>query len=201
MHGPEFIDNLDGNTLVAALARVLTGISADGGLSEAAPKPGQLDIASAFFSPSGFASIADSLKDVERIRLIIGAEPPREALPPKRRIEESPAQFERRLLREGLHELDEGLRDERNHFPFTQVSRRTLQRLIEVLKSGRMDVRRYERAFMHAKAYIFAPRPESYGEGAGVIAGSSNLTRAGTTKNLELNLGRYDDPVVSQAQD
>jgi hypothetical protein len=201
MRGPEFIDNLDGNTLVAALARVLRGIGADGGLSEAEPKPARLDIASAFFSPSGFASIADSLKDVEQIRLIIGAEPPREALPPKRRIEETPSQFERRLLREGLNELDEGLRDERNHFPFTQGSRRTLQRLIEVLKSGRMDVRRYERAFMHAKAYIFAPRPESYGGGAGVIAGSSNLTRAGTTKNLELNLGRYDDPVVRQAQD
>jgi hypothetical protein len=80
MRGPEFIDNLDGNTLVAALARVLTGISVDGGLSEAASKPGRLDIASAFFSPSGFASIADSLKEVERIRLIIGAEPPRSPL-------------------------------------------------------------------------------------------------------------------------
>ena len=38
------------------------------------------------------------------------------------------------------------------------------------------------------------------GSAAGVIAGSSNLTRAGVTKNLELNLGRYDDPVASQAQ-
>jgi len=201
MPGPEFIDNLDGNTLVAALVRVMAGPVADGGMNEAGPKPGRLDIASAFFSPAGFAEIADSLANVERIRLMIGAEPPPEARPPQRRLDETPAQFERRVLREGLHELDDGLREERNRFPFTRGSRRALQRLIAVLKSGRMETRRYERAFMHAKAYIFAPRLDGYGGGAGVIAGSSNLTRAGVTKNLELNLGRYDDPVVRQAQD
>ncbi|WP_352998482.1 phospholipase D-like domain-containing protein [Mesorhizobium sp. M0808] len=69
-----------------------------------------------------------------------------------------------------------------------------------VLQSGCMETRRYERAFMHAKAYIFAPCAEALGGGSGVIAGSSNLTRAGATKNLELNLGRYDDPIVGQAQ-
>lgn len=97
--------------------------------------------------------------------------------------------------------LEEGLREERDRLPFSRTSRAALKRLIEVLQSGRMETRRYERAFMHAKAYIFAPKPENYGGTAGVIAGSSNLTRAGVTKNLELNLGRYDDPVVRQAQD
>ena len=33
-----------------------------------------------------------------------------------------------------------------------------------------------------------------------MIAGSSNLTGAGLNRNLELNLGRYDDPVVEQAR-
>src|SRR5260370_24979769 len=82
MPGPEFIDNLDGNTLVAALARVMAGAGVDGGMNEAGAKPGRLDIASAFFSPPGFADIADRLADVERIRLMIGAEPPPEARPP-----------------------------------------------------------------------------------------------------------------------
>ena len=55
--------------------------------------------------------------------------------------------------------------------------------------------RRYERAFLHAKAYIFD------GLAQGFIAGSSNLTRAGLTTNLELNLGRWDAPVFGQARD
>ncbi len=201
MTGPEFIDNLDGNTLAAAIARILAGGITEGGMAEAGTRPSQLDIASAFFSPAGFSEIADHLDGVEHVRLMIGAEPPLESQPPRRRLDETQAQFERRLLHDGLHQLDQGLREERDRIPFTRAGRRALKRLIAVLKSGRMETRRYERAFMHAKAYIFAPRPDIYGGGAGVIAGSSNLTRAGVTKNLELNLGRYNDPVVRQAQD
>ncbi|RWO41344.1 MAG: helicase [Mesorhizobium sp.] len=202
MSSPEFIDNLDGNTLAAAIHRVLKeGIQATGlGSAEQPRPPGRLDMATAFFSPAGFASIASALDGIERVRLMIGAEPPPEARPPKRPLEENEAQFHRRLLREKLGELDEGLREERNRFPFTRSGRQALKSLIGVLQSGCMETRRYERAFMHAKAYIFAPCAESVGGGAGVIAGSSNLTRAGATKNLELNLGRYDDPVVAQAQ-
>lgn len=203
MPGPKFIDNLDGNTLAAAVARILQdGLPNEThGVGEASARPGHLDIASAFFSPSGFAQIADDLADVARIRLMVGAEPPKEARPPRRQPGETQQQFERRLLRQGLHDLDEGLREERDRFPFSRSGRHALRKLIDVMKSGRMETRRYERAFMHAKAYIFAPRPEVFGGGAGVIAGSSNLTRAGVTKNLELNLGSYDDPIVRQAQD
>ena len=200
MAGPEFIDNLDGNTLAAAVAKVMRDGISQGGSDERVDPPGRLDIASAFFSPAGFAQIADELGDVERIRLMIGAEPPSEARPPRRSLDEAPAQFERRLLHAGLNDLDDGLRTERDHFPFTRAGRGALAKLVAILKSGRMETRRYERAFMHAKAYIFAPRVEASGAGAGVIVGSSNLTRAGVTKNLELNLARWEDPVVGQAQ-
>ena len=200
MSSPEFIDNLDGNTLAAAVARVMRDGIGQGGLGETVDPPGRVDIASAFFSPAGFAQIADELSEVERIRLMVGAEPPSEAKPPRRRIDETPAQFERRLLHAGLGDLDDGLRAERDRFPFTRSGRAALAKLIAILNSGRMETRRYERAFMHAKAYIFAPRIEAFGGGAGVIAGSSNLTKAGVTRNLELNLARWDDPVVGQAQ-
>ena len=40
----------------------------------------------------------------------------------------------------------------------------------------------------------------SYGRPEGVIAGSSNLTGAGLARNLELNLARYDRPVVDEAE-
>ncbi len=202
MSNPEFIDNLDGNTLAAAIERVLKSgiVERDGALGEPSPPPGRLDIASAFFSPAGFGEIAAALNGIEKVRLMIGAEPLSEALPPRRPLEETPIQFERRLLRERLAELEAGLRRERDRFPFTRSGRSSLRSLIAVLKSGKMETRRYERAFMHAKAYIFAPRTEAYGGGAGVIAGSSNLTKSGVTTNLELNLGRFDDPIVRQAE-
>lgn len=203
MPGPRFIDNLDGNTLAHAVSHILReGIPSEAhGLGEPGAKPGRLDIASAFFSPAGFAQIAGELDEVERIRLMVGAEPPSEAKPPRREPGETQARFERRLLQHGLRDLEEGLRHERDRFPFTRAGRASLRTLIDVLNSGRMETRRYERAFMHAKAYIFAPRPDVFGGGAGIIAGSSNLTRAGVTTNLELNLGHYNDPVVEQATD
>jgi hypothetical protein len=199
MIGPEFIDNRNGNTLAAALAAILSGTGSNGGLQESAP-PGRLDIASAFFSPAGFSEIVDHLNGLEKIRLMLGAEPPLDSQPPRRRLDETQAQFERRLIREGIAHLEAGLREERDRLPFLRSSRAALRRLIDTLASGRMETRRYERAVLHAKAYIFAPADRSNYGGAGVIAGSSNLTRAGVTRNLELNLGRYDDPVVAQAQ-
>lgn len=164
-------------------------VERDGAIGEAPIPPGRLDIASAFFSPAGFTEIAGALDGIEKARLMIGAEPPSEAMPPRGPLEETPVQCERRLLRERLAELDAGLRRERDRFPFTRSGRAAPRSLIEVLKSGKMETRRYERAFKHARAYIFAPRIEAYGGGAGVIAGSSNLTRSGVSKNLELNLG------------
>ena len=203
MTNPDFIDNIDGNTLAATLADLLAnGLPGGRGLlGEAGPPPGQLDIATAFFSPAGFAAIAGALDRVERIRLMVGAEPPSQARPPVREPGVPPQRFERELLKAGLDDFDAGLRDERDRIPFTRAGRAAVRTLIEVLASGRMDVRRYEAAFMHAKAYIMAPGREHFGAGIGVIAGSSNLTRAGVTHNLELNLGRYDDEVAQQARD
>ena len=75
-----------------------------------------------------------------------------------------------------------------------------LGKLIEALKSGNMAVRRYEVGMLHAKAYILGAAHETDGGAPGVIAGSSNLTAAGLTSNLELNVGRYDTPFVARAQ-
>ena len=63
-----------------------------------------------------------------------------------------------------------------------------------------MEVRRYEKSFLHAKAYIFSPANPGNGQQAGLIAGSSNLTGAGLTRNLELNLARFDEPIAQRAQ-
>ncbi|NEJ98649.1 phospholipase D-like domain-containing protein, partial [Rhizobium ruizarguesonis] len=82
MSNPEFVDNLDGNTLAAAIERVLKdGIpTRDGTFNEVPAPPGRLDIASAFFSPAGFAQIAMALDGIEKVRLMIVAESPPEAL-------------------------------------------------------------------------------------------------------------------------
>jgi hypothetical protein len=196
---PEFIDNRDGNTLARALARVLGG--GVGGLAEDAPgRPAELAVAAAFFSPKGLADLAPHLEGLARIRLLFGVEAPRDAEIRRPNVGERPEDFESRLVREGLKESETAVRAARDRFPFTREGVSALRRLVARLRGHNIEVRRYERAFMHAKAYIFVPPEGALGGQAGVIAGSSNLTGGGLARNLELNLGRYDDPVVTQAR-
>ena len=68
---PSFIDNRDGNTLAHALGSLL-GVSPESQVGEPTEKPDQVSIATAFFSPTGFAHIADHLEEIPEVRLLLG---------------------------------------------------------------------------------------------------------------------------------
>jgi hypothetical protein len=197
---PEFIDNRDGNTLAAALARVLGGSA--GCIAEGpAALPSELAVAAAFFSPKGLSDLSPHIEGLDRVRLLFGVEALRDMELRRPDLGEMPERFEARLVREGLRQSEVAARAARDRFPFTHNGIAALRRLVAQLRAENVMVRRYERAFLHAKAYIFAVPDGLFGGQAGVIAGSSNLTSGGLARNLELNLGRYDDPVVKQARD
>ena len=198
MNRPSFIDNRDGNTLARALCAVL-GVP-DHQVGESRERPDQVRIATAFFSPTGFAHIADHLVRVPEVRLLLGADLAAGALENRKRLDETPEGFERRRIETGLQSLTDGLERERDHLPFNRTNGAALAKLIAALRAGNMEVRRYEKAFLHAKAYIFTSLDVSYGKSQGIIVGSSNLTGAGLTQNLELNLGRFDGPIIHEAR-
>jgi len=66
---PEFVDNRHGNTMLAALRGHLCW------LAETYVRPVELPIASGYFNPEGFGTLADLLERLPRIRLLLGAEP------------------------------------------------------------------------------------------------------------------------------
>ena len=202
MGKPDFIDNRSGNTLAQALGDALgLGVGvAENGQGEPADPPDELRIATGFFSPTGFARIADYLQPIPAVRLMLGADLAADGPGERRRLDETEAMFERRRMRAGLHRMDAVLRQERDRLPFSRSSGAALRKLIWSLGAGNLEVRRYQKAFLHAKAYIFTPADGAHGRTEGVIAGSSNLTGAGLTRNLELNLGRYDRPIVERAR-
>ncbi len=194
-----FIDNRDGNTLANALAALL-GVADEIGKTETAGTPDQVNIATAFFSPTGFAHIADHLHSIPEVRLLLGADLSTGALEYRKRLDETRDGYKRRCVETGLRNLTEGLQRDRDRLPFNRTSGTALSKLIQSLRAGNMEVRRYEKAFLHAKAYIFSSPDEASGGPRGIIAGSSNLTGAGLTQNLELNLGRFDGPIVAKAR-
>jgi hypothetical protein len=184
---PEFVDNRQGNTMVAALRGHLCW------LAETYREPVELSIASGYFNPEGFGMLADLLERLPKVRLLLGAEPIPPPARPQRRVGETLARFDSRIIREAMHATDAGLLRDRNLLEFSPATEVAVRRLLALLESGQIEVRRYEKAFLHGKAYIFA-------DDEGVVAGSSNFTAAGLTSNLELNLGRYDPTPVRKVK-
>jgi len=181
---PDFVDNRE-LTMVDALRGHLDW------LQTTYKDPVELSIATGYFNPEGFAMLADRLEQLPRVRLLLGAEPiPPAALPERFPGDPSGEQLEGKLIQEALGKTTLGLRRDRDRLPFSQPCERALKSLLSVLQSGKIEVRRYEKGFLHGKAFIFALDE-------GFISGSSNFTAAGLKSNLELNLGRYEPtPVV-----
>lgn len=181
---PDFVDNRE-LTMVDALRGHLDW------LRTTYKDPVELSIATGYFNPEGFAMLADRLEQLPRVRLLLGAEPiPPAALPERFPGDPNGEQLEGKLIQEALGKTTLGLRRDRDRLPFSQPCERALRSLLTVLQSGKIEVRRYEKDFLHGKAFIFA-------SDEGFISGSSNFTAAGLKSNLELNLGRYEPtPVV-----
>lgn len=188
MSQPEFVDNLDGNTMERALRERLEHLL---GILQ---HPPTVSIATGYFNPEGFRRLSDVLRRSAHVRLLLGAEPLPAARFPERRLGEPRGQrFESKLAHEMLDDTEDRLRRDRDRLPFSRGARDAVAELLDFLESGRIDVRRYSLRFLHGKAFLFS-------DGQGVLAGSSNFTAAGLTSNLELNLGQYQPSVAGRVE-
>jgi hypothetical protein len=153
-------------------------------------------IASAYFNVDGWQLLSDELRNVGKVRLMLGAEPQRDTIPVVLRPGTMSA---RKAATETLHEAlrseAEQLAEERNLMPFTSEAHSAVAEMINWLRSGKVEVRRYTSEFLHGKAYM-VDYPV-----LGVIAGSSNFTFAGLHKNRELNLGQYNPSAITAVRD
>jgi hypothetical protein len=184
---PEFVDNQYGNTMAAALEARLAH------LCTSLAQPPDIDIATGYFNPEGFARIADRLCDVRHVRLMLGAEPvPPPARPERHLGDPRGARFEARLLRDAWERTEKGMLRDRDRMAFAPATDAAVQRMLEFLRSGKMEVRRYTNRFLHGKAFVFRAN--------GVLAGSSNFTAGGLSSNLELNLGQYQPHVFGAVE-
>ncbi|WP_234036987.1 helicase-related protein [Rhodococcus sp. P-2] len=153
-------------------------------------------IASAYFNVGGWQLLSDELKQVGKVRLMLGAEPQRDTNPvvlrpgttPRRRAAEA-------NLAEALNAQQNALALERNLGDFTSLARSQVEDMISWLRAGKVEVRRYTKEFLHGKAYLID------NPALGVIAGSSNFTYAGLAKNRELNLGQYNQSTIVAVRD
>ena len=145
----EIIDNSENNKLVDFLNQAL----------EEYPS-GNFDIATAFFNIRAYEMIKDNLEGLTRFRLLLGKAP------------------EIKSDRTLGDELTEIIRHEIEGFELSRDKETTVRSLIGFLGKDNVEIRIYDKEFLHGKAYIFDNL---------VVIGSSNFTSSGLTYNTELN--------------
>ena len=146
-------------------------------LDQSVGKP--LDIATAYFAISGYRLVKDGLHQLGAFRLLLGTEP------------QSGADVG---LKADPQALKARIKGDLEAEPFTEETLKLVEELIAFLRAEKVEVRLYDKGFLHAKAYLFhqdqvgphnlADRLRPFA----AIVGSSNFTGPGLATNRELNL-------------
>lgn len=146
-------------------------------LGQTAGRP--LDIATAYFSISGYRLVKDRLHHLGVFRLLLGSDP------------QTGADLG---LKPSKTALKARLQADLEAEPFTAETLNLVEDLIAYLHADKVQVRLYNKGFLHAKAYLFhqdrvgANNPADRMRPYAAIVGSSNFTGPGLVSNRELNL-------------
>ena len=163
------------------------------------PHAERASIAVGYFFVSGFAEIMDSLGRIEAsgnpdhvLRLLISPTTDRrtaeailganESYQDAKRESEADVP-EEKAVDTARNEVARTL----EYMPQTGREHAAVQKIIRLIRGGKMQVRVYTQARLHAKAYIFELDPGQLTRGVAIV-GSSNLSISGIKEHAELNL-------------
>ena len=118
------------------------------------------DIATAFFNIQAYAFIKDNIQGVKGFRLLLGR---------------APEIKNETTLGDVLLKM---IKDEVEGFELSKDKDSLVKEFIEFINKNNVEIRLYDKEFLHGKAYIFDQI---------VVVGSSNFTPSGLTHNTELN--------------
>ncbi len=163
------------------------------------------DVLVGFFRTSGFFKLYKSLEKTEKIRILVGislnryayeliqkANPPS---PPFTQHFHRSAGFSKGGMGGFLHfshseakdDFKENVISEMENAPDKPEVQKGVEKFIEWIKSGKLEISVYHHTSIHAKVYIM-----TFGEGdrdiGRIITGSSNFTESGLIENLEFNV-------------
>ena len=159
------------------------------------------DVLVGYFRTSGFFKLYPSLKDVEKIRILVGLNVDRFTVKIIDRMKQD-VQYTTFTRKEGMEILEETIENEFENATTTSEVEKGVRVFIDWLKSGKLEMRLYTESPIHAKVYIMRKNPEKVPDMFGsVITGSSNFSEAGLLNNMEFNVELKDAPDVQFALD
>lgn len=142
------------------------------------------DIATGYFEIGSLLALDGKWQQLNKIRILMGDQV---TLKTKKAFGEA--------LRRRAEVLGDSLEDEKDKNPFLHG----VDAIVEGLVSGQIECRVFRDDKFHAKAYITHAKLDVVG--AQALVGSSNFTRPGLTKNIELNIQVQSGREVAQLQE
>ncbi len=159
------------------------------------------DVLVGYFRTSGFFRLADAMKTVKHIRILVGLNVDRFTVKIIDRAKDE-IKYAAVSANEGKRAVEEEIEHEFEQAEASEAVEKGVRVFIDWLKSGKLEMRMYTAAPIHAKVYIMRKDPvkvpDTYGS---VITGSSNFSEAGLINNLEFNVELKDTPDVKFALD
>lgn len=159
------------------------------------------DVLVGYFRSSGFFRMYNSLKTVEKIRILVGLNVDRFTV---RIIDQAGNETTVSAVSaaKGREIISEEVEREFEAAAGSAEVEQGVRIFIDWLKSGKLEMRMYTEAPIHAKVYIMRKNQEKVPDTFGtVITGSSNFSEAGLVNNLEFNVELKDYADVQFALD
>ncbi|WP_353685170.1 helicase-related protein [Thermodesulfovibrio sp. 3907-1M] len=136
----------------------------------------------AYFYVSGFHLIYEALENTEKLRILVGIGMSKESYDLIKKTEQ-----ERLSHYEAKQTIEKLIEDEMAESEDSDNVESGVQKFIEWINSGKLEIRAYPSQNLHAKLYIMTFKEGDRDVGR-VITGSSNFTQSGLNDNLEFNV-------------
>lgn len=149
-----------------------------------------------YFRTSGFFKMYEALSTVEKIRILVGINADKFTV---NIIDRAKNEIKVAAVsaNEGREILGEEIEKEFEGAATSEEVEKGVRIFIDWLKSGKLEMRMYTEAPIHAKVYVMRKDPQKVPDTFGsVITGSSNFSEAGLINNLEFNVELKDAPDV-----
>lgn len=140
-----------------------------------------------YFYSSGFYAIYKSLENTEKIRILIGISTSRHTFELLEKANKPKQQTIDFSHAEAKQEIETLVQKEMEDSEDSRDVEEGVNRFIEWIECGKLEIRTYPSQNIHAKLYIMTFKEGDRDTGR-VITGSSNFTQAGLVDNLEFNI-------------
>ena len=150
------------------------------------------DVLVGYFRTSGFFKLYPAMEAIEKIRILVGLNVDKYTV-------DIIDQAEKLTIKEATEKFSNSVENEFEQSETTSDIEKGVLQFIEWLKSGKLEMRMYTKAPIHAKVYIMRKDPDKCDYYGSIITGSSNFSEAGLKNNLEFNVELKDSPDVQFA--